>query len=217
VIIDEAGQSVEPETLIPFTLLNRFDGQCILAGDPKQLNPVTISRYAKYFKFNQSMLERLLEYHPFYLQSYGIGGNEYDPRFVTKLKINYRSHPSILKVYNELFYNGEMEAAVHEFDGVEADLLAKVHKNGILGSHIDNKNCGVHFINVGNGRNRKIPDSCSWYNEEELRGIVALLNKCQSFGIRFEDIGITTPYALQVKKLKHLISTSMNVRIKLNL
>jgi RNA helicase armi len=106
VFIDEAGQSIEPETLIPLTLLNKNDGQCILAGDPNQLGPISISRFGKIFNFHTSMLERLLLHHPYYQQIYGVNCNEYDPKFVTKLKINYRALPSLLKVYNDLFYKG---------------------------------------------------------------------------------------------------------------
>jgi RNA helicase armi len=35
VLIDEAGQSVETDSIIPCTFLSRNKGQVILAGDPK--------------------------------------------------------------------------------------------------------------------------------------------------------------------------------------
>ena len=36
--------------------------------------------------------------------------NKYDPRFLTKLVQNFRTHPAILKVPNELFYDGDLMA-----------------------------------------------------------------------------------------------------------
>lgn len=106
IFIDESGQSVEPETLIPLTLLDKNDGQCVLAGDPKQLGPILTSRYGKIFNYNYSFMERLLFDNLFYEKVFGTDLNEYDPKFVTKLIINYRALPSLLKVYNDLFYNG---------------------------------------------------------------------------------------------------------------
>lgn len=35
--------------------------------------------------------------------------NCYDARIVTKLLYNYRSHPSILKLSNELFYDNDLK------------------------------------------------------------------------------------------------------------
>lgn len=106
VFIDESGQSVEPETLIPLTLLDKKEGQCVLAGDPNQLGPMLQSRYGKMFKYDYSMMERLLSSNAYYEKTFGSESNEYDPKFVTKLNINYRALPSLLKVYNDLFYNG---------------------------------------------------------------------------------------------------------------
>lgn len=106
VIIDEAGQCIEAESIIPLTLLNSKNGQCVLSGDPKQLGPIALSIFAKCFNFGVSMIERLLLTDHYYAQSHGPDNNDYDPKFVTKLKINYRSHPSVLKIYNDIFYDG---------------------------------------------------------------------------------------------------------------
>ena len=50
VFMDECGQAVEPETLIPlaglFTPESENGGQIVLAGDPKQLGPVLRSPIA---------------------------------------------------------------------------------------------------------------------------------------------------------------------------
>lgn len=106
VIIDEAGQCIEAESIIPLTMLNSKNGQCVLSGDPKQLGPIALSIFSKSFNFSVSMIERLLSTDHNYAQAYGPDSNDYDPKFVTKLKINYRSHPSVLKVYNDIFYDG---------------------------------------------------------------------------------------------------------------
>jgi RNA helicase armi len=204
VIIDEAGQSTEPETLIPMTLLGKKSGQVILAGDPQQLGPIMISRHAKNLDLELSMLERLLTTNECYARK----NDEFDPRFVTQLKINYRSVPSVLNVYNDLFYNSQLEATINDETSSEAELLS-ILEDILWNNETANKKCGVYFIDMVNGRNRKVPDSCSWYNEEEMSAIISFLSKINSMGIPFKDCGVITPYALQVKKLKHKASTNL--------
>uniref|UniRef100_A0A8C3BLZ5 RNA helicase n=1 Tax=Cairina moschata TaxID=8855 RepID=A0A8C3BLZ5_CAIMO len=60
VILDEAGQACEPESLIPIGLISEANGQIVLVGDPKQLGPVIKSKIALAFGLNMSLLERLL-------------------------------------------------------------------------------------------------------------------------------------------------------------
>ncbi|XP_068525768.1 RNA helicase Mov10l1 isoform X4 [Anas acuta] len=60
VILDEAGQASEPESLIPIGLISEANGQIVLVGDPKQLGPVIKSKIALAFGLNMSLLERLL-------------------------------------------------------------------------------------------------------------------------------------------------------------
>ena len=56
VVIDEAAQAVELDTLIPL----RYGCQrCIMVGDPKQLPPTVISREAERMKYSQSLFVRL--------------------------------------------------------------------------------------------------------------------------------------------------------------
>ncbi|KAM6290363.1 RNA helicase Mov10l1 [Porphyrio hochstetteri] len=59
VILDEAGQASEPESLIPIGLISEANGQVVLVGDPKQLGPVIKSKIAMNFGLNVSLLERL--------------------------------------------------------------------------------------------------------------------------------------------------------------
>lgn len=64
-IIDEAGQCTEPEIAIPISLIDKDDGQIILAGDPHQLGPVVLSPIAKRCGLGKSLLSRLLDHLPY--------------------------------------------------------------------------------------------------------------------------------------------------------
>lgn len=190
VIIDEAGQSVETESLIPISFVSKNKGQVILAGDPKQLGPVLISQVGKMCGFDKSFLERLSE-HEYYQPQYGPDGASFDARFVTKLKKNYRSLPSILKIYNELSYEGELEAEVDGDNSPEMELLRSI--DDILWNRpTANRKCGVYFINVSNGRNRRTTESCSWFNNEEASRIFMFVCKLKKAGIDMKDVGIVS-------------------------
>lgn len=54
----------------------------------------------------KSMLERLMDCEPYKKNEL----NKYNPSFITKLLQNYRSHPKIIQVSNELFYENELKA-----------------------------------------------------------------------------------------------------------
>lgn len=191
VIIDESGQSTEALSLIPMTLIAKNSGQVILAGDPKQLGPIMISRFSKNFKMDTSMLERLLNTNPCYAKKYGANGNEYDPRFVTKLKINYRSIPGVLKVYNDLFYDSELEGVVDDETSFAAKFLSFL-EDDLWNNTTANKKCGVYFINIAKGHNLKVAESCSWYNEEELNAVYSFLNKIEFCKIPFKHVGVVS-------------------------
>lgn len=61
VIIDEAAQCNECEAVIPITCVNLSSGQVIMAGDPNQLPPISLSNHAKHYNLVGSMLERYVE------------------------------------------------------------------------------------------------------------------------------------------------------------
>jgi superfamily I DNA and/or RNA helicase len=86
-IVDEAGQSIEAETLIPFILQPK---KCLLVGDTKQLPATVISQTAEKMGYGKSMLYRLLEEckQPFHM-----------------LDTQYRMHPSIRSWPSMQFYH----------------------------------------------------------------------------------------------------------------
>lgn len=188
VIIDEAGQTVETESLVPITFISRNKGQVILAGDPKQLGPVIISQVAKMTGYDKSYLERLSE-HDYYAPIYGPDSNAFDRRFVTKLRINYRAIPSILDIYNNLFYQGELEANVSAIGSPERSILDSIRDILWNRENIDEK-CGVFFVNVNNGKNMRKPESSSWFNNEEASRIYLFVCKLKQKGISLKDVGI---------------------------
>lgn len=61
VMIDEASQCSEMDSLIPISFVDQKGGQIIISGDPLQLPPLTLSPHAKCFDLVKSMMERYLE------------------------------------------------------------------------------------------------------------------------------------------------------------
>uniref|UniRef100_A0A8C6P322 RNA helicase n=1 Tax=Nothobranchius furzeri TaxID=105023 RepID=A0A8C6P322_NOTFU len=112
VFVDEAGHAVETECVVPLAgLLDAESGQLVLAGDPKQLGPILRSPFSLKYGMGVSLLERLMTTSSLYQKNEGV----YNNCFVTKLLRNYRSHPAILKIPNELFYDGELQACADEY------------------------------------------------------------------------------------------------------
>ena len=107
VFIDEAGHAEEPLCLAPLSLLCMpQQTQVVLAGDPEQLGPIVLSTVSKQHGLQVSLLERLMRASPYArIRTSDSSQLPYDPRFVTKLVRNYRSHPEILK--------GELAAGIN--------------------------------------------------------------------------------------------------------
>lgn len=94
--------------MIPIAIVDKQNGQIVLTGDPMQLNPVVLNVTAANKGLAKSFLVRLFE-QPAYSKN---SQKEYDSRLVTTLLNNYRSIPSILNIYNELFYDGKLVPTV---------------------------------------------------------------------------------------------------------
>jgi len=92
VVIDEAAQALEPETLLP--LVKGAGGKVILTGDHKQLGPVIRSKEAQKANFGQSLFERFT--------------SSIDPFILRK---QYRMHPKISAFPIGAFYDNVVENA----------------------------------------------------------------------------------------------------------
>jgi len=90
VFIDEAAQSIEPDTLIPLT----FGAQkVLLAGDHKQLGPVIKCDLVKAAGLDRVLFERLMTHKAKH----------------TMLDCQYRMHPLIAEFPSQTFYEGKLE------------------------------------------------------------------------------------------------------------
>lgn len=95
-VIDEAGQCLEPLAWCIFPLADRY----ILAGDPFQLPPTVLSQEAIKLQFHQSILERAMQHYP----------------AIYLLNIQYRMRPQIAGFSSQWFYESRLLNAVNLTD-----------------------------------------------------------------------------------------------------
>lgn len=204
IFVDEAGQSLEPECLIPVMGLmspwnpKKFGpgGHFILAGDPQQLGPVIRSRLAKQFNLDVSLLERLMDTGPYQRMQNGY----YNPQMLTKLLKNFRSHGDIIQVPNKLFYEGELQVCGDELITHSMDNWQKLPRRG----------CPLIFHSVL-GRDLRESTCPSYFNPEEIKVVVdyvvSLLEGKSGLGVQIKgkDIGVVSPYRKQVLKIRSVL------------
>ncbi|XP_053562625.1 helicase MOV-10 [Bombina bombina] len=210
VFIDESGHAVEPECVTTIAGIlnvmerktNKHGGQLVLAGDPKQLGPILRSPVAKENGLDISLLERLMTQNPLYKKD----ENGYNSMFVTKLLKNYRSHPDILRIPNELFYENELQVAADE-------LVSNSYCNW---DTLPRKGFPIIFHGVL-GKDEREGNSPSFFNVSEIQEVITYLDDLlQSQGkkglsrISPKEIGIISPYRKQVEKIREAIRLRLN-------
>lgn len=105
VIVDEAGEATEPETLVPMSVASPDALLCLL-GDHFQLGPLVLSNWAARFsKLEASMIERLVNER--FHAAKGTEGLSKDTlalceeKGVFFLTESFRSHPDIMEIYSK--------------------------------------------------------------------------------------------------------------------
>lgn len=93
VLIDEATQATEPESLIPIV---HGCKQVVLVGDHKQLGPVIMNRKAALAGMKNSLFERLIR----------LGHRP------LRLEVQYRMHPCLSEFPSNMFYDGALQNGV---------------------------------------------------------------------------------------------------------
>ena len=91
VIIDEAGQALEPGVWLPILKAEKV----ILAGDPLQLPPTIKSEKAASMGLRKTLIEKVIDR---------------SPSAITLLKEQYRMNTKIMQFSSDYFYNGELQA-----------------------------------------------------------------------------------------------------------
>ncbi|KAM6243723.1 putative helicase senataxin isoform 2-T3 [Porphyrio hochstetteri] len=179
VIVDEAGQSCEVETLIP--LIHRCN-KLVLVGDPKQLPPTVKSIKAQEYGYDQSLMARLHRH----LEEQ-VYKNVLRSLPVVQLTVQYRMHPDICLFPSNYVYGRTLKTD-------KATEENRCSSEWPFQPYL--------IFDVGDGREERDNDSFS--NPQEVKLVMELIRtikeKRKDLGLR--RIGIITPYSAQKKKIQ---------------
>lgn len=188
VIIDEAGQAIEPSSWIPILLGKR----CILAGDQFQLAPVILSRKALEGGLGISLLERAATLH--------------DGMLSTKLTTQYRMNDAIASWASKEMYDGSLTSSPTVASHLLVDspfvkptwitqcpllLLDTRMPYGSL-----SVGCEEHLDPAGTG---------SFFNEGEAEIVIQHVFSLIYAGVPPAAIAVQSPYVAQVQLLRDRI------------
>lgn len=232
VMIDEAGQALGPEALIPLTLLAPQDSCAMLCGDPRQLGPVLHSTPAEGHGLKTSLLEAFVQYHATQQQHYADLGLA---PCLGMLVHNYRSHRRLLELPSRLYYNNQLMASAdpklvtapiwnelqkpdrsdegqrHEEEGEQAAGKPQGEADAAVDDDTENQ-LPVNTLFYGvRGQQMRDGEAPSYYNPVEASTLVKLLQGLLSYktaggqGVSVQDIGVIATYRNQVKKLRLLL------------
>jgi len=169
ILIDEAGQALESEAIIPLSLA-KSDTCIVLAGDHKQISPTVYSDIAREMKLHVSLLERLfLHYKRKHLK-------EFNTVFLCR---NYRSSYDIVNYLAAAFYQGQNS------------LRACGNPDKFYGYSLNFYSC--------QGEEKKDEETCSYYNNAEVDEILHVVkNLVEAKPLWENDIGVVSSYTAQV-------------------
>ncbi|KAF3852034.1 hypothetical protein F7725_005389 [Dissostichus mawsoni] len=183
ILLDEAAQAMECETIMPFALATRTT-RIVLAGDHMQVrvspvkqssSPFVYSEFARERNLHVSLLDRLYEHYP----------AEYPCRIL--LCENYRSHEAIINYTSELFYDGKLMAS---------------------GKQPSHKDFYPLTFFTARGEDVQEKNSTAYYNNAEVFEIVERVEELRkkwpvAWG-KLDDgsIGVVSPYADQVFRIR---------------
>lgn len=173
----------------------------VILGDHKQLAPVLDSEYSEGLGLGISLMERIMNLPAYQSKP------EFNPKFVTQLLDNYRSHPAILDFSNTQFYDGKLRAKLPDSEAAFA----------YGWTQLPNKQFPVVLHSVM-ATCSQADNGFSWYNLVELCVVETYVNVLLEYGINGKkvvesDIGIVSPYKSQRDKLLTLFAARSGIDI----
>lgn len=172
VVIDEAGQALEPACWIPILKAKKV----ILAGDHCQLSPTIKSNEAAKDGLSETLLEKCIKLHP---------------EAVTLLEEQYRMNENIMGYSSQVFYENKLKA--HE--SVAKSLLFE-NDSPLL--FIDTAGCG--YEEKLEGTSNTNPDEAAFVFKH-INLFISELNKKYTIE-NFPSIAVISPYKQQINLLK---------------
>lgn len=175
VVIDEAGQALEPACWIPIVKAQKL----VLAGDPFQLSPTIKSDEAARKGFGNTLLEKCIKLHP---------------EAVVLLEEQYRMNISIMGYSSQVFYQDKLKA-----HSSVADQMLFPQDTPLV--FLDTAGCG--FDEKSEGTSTTNPEEAALLFRH-LSDLVNRLN-AQGSSTAFPSVAIISPYKEQIKVLKELL------------
>lgn len=172
VIIDEAGQALEPACWIPILK----SAKLVLAGDHCQLSPTIKSAEAARKGLNKTLLEKAIALHP---------------EAVVLLEEQYRMHKNIMGYSSGVFYGGLLKAHASVADRLLFSDDKPLQFIDTAGRGFEEKQEGTSVVN---------PDEANFLLQHLAEYITVLKTHYDLSG--FPKIGIIAPYQEQVKLLR---------------
>jgi hypothetical protein len=212
-LIDEAAQSTEPDTLIPLSGLLPFFNtslkaadppQIVLCGDVQQLGPHVHSEYARQHDYDCSLLDRLSK-RPVYADhpasrkhmlrpgETSTTASQVDTPFCN-LRRNYRSHAAILAPASMAFYNDTLLPCVSQ-DVLQSKLS--------LWPDLPRVGFPLAFLSC-EGAEKWVDEGVSFFNEDQIAMVVQAIKsltadaKARKVLLRPSEVSVITPFREQV-------------------
>ncbi|XP_042373058.1 uncharacterized protein LOC121967098 isoform X1 [Zingiber officinale] len=194
VIIDEAAQIKECESLVPLQISSI--SHAVLVGDECQLPALVKSKVSENAMFGRSLFERLSK----------LGFKKH------LLNVQYRMHPSISLFPLERFYNSKV---INGPNVIKKDYTRRFLPGKMFGSY--------SFINIVDGTESFDNFSHSKKNDMEVVVILQILRSLRTATMKSKNritVGVICPYSAQVvvvdEQVRKMLPWSSNMPVKVS-